>query len=344
MRVFALTLLLPLHASAATVAVVVDSSGGELDREATRSMVWHALYDRYGHDAQMADSKDAAIEMMDELELTTLYTFEITWEPLVVRVPQRGAVASLAPEIQTREYVRSETGLQVKGIWNTHGALALYDELQEDGSIRVVAMPQVAMQEAIDLAVHPLDPPLWHAIRTRVKVPVTIAADEEYRAFYGAKWKEVADLRVERASALLAQAGIELDVVDHEGWQSPDDQLGLSELLDTVAALPRRHPGAIRVAFTQQTNLATNQGASIEDVGRVVLGHLQFAHLGLREQEQAFVRVDEIFCHGFVLIASLDGSAVCRRLNRFMASMTPCPAQQTVASTASSSPGSSISR
>lgn len=254
-------------AVAGTVAVQVEVDGDEVAAPAVEAMVWHALYDRHAHDAVFVTADDAAERMRAE-GLGTLYLFEVEWTPLTARVPQRGVVGALAPRVRVQELYRDGDRLVPHASWEAQGALALYEELRPTGPSEVVALPHVALQEALGVAVGPVAEPTWVRVEPTIAVPVVVMADEEYRAFYGPAWKAVADLRVRRASALLAQAGLRLEVVDHLDWASDDDAGGLSDLLDDLAATPRVHPQAFRVGFTQQTELASAWDATVEDVGR----------------------------------------------------------------------------
>jgi len=262
-----LWLLGSVPALAGTVAVQVDVRQDEVPAPAVEAMVWHALFDRHGHDAVILDAGDPVPRMQAE-DLTTLYRFEVSWSPLTTRLEGRGVIGSVAPVVRVEEHRLDGSTLHPYAFWTTQGALAIYEEIPLHGEPALVSLPQVALQEAIGVAVNPVMAPTWFRSEPYLRVPVELAADEEYRAFYGPRWKAVADLRVHRASALLHQAGIELDVVVHRDWTSPDDLGGLSDLLDALAATPRERPDAIRIAFTQQTDLATVPDREVEDVGR----------------------------------------------------------------------------
>lgn len=260
-------LLLALSAWGATTAVVVDVHDGEVHPAAVEAAVWHALYDRHGHDALLLEDLDQA-RTLQERHLGELYHLEVRWDPLVMDVNGVGKLGSLAPTVVATEYVLHGDRLEPTTTWTTYGALALY-EVHRSGSTSVVALPQVALQETIGLAVDPVRPPVWHdAPPDLLTIPVVVAADEEYRDFYGYDWKLVADVRIERASALLAQAGLRLEVVDHQDWRTDDSLADLDTLLDDLAAQPRAGVHTLRVGFTQQTGLAQTWDESLEDVGR----------------------------------------------------------------------------
>jgi hypothetical protein len=113
-------------------------------------------------------------------------------------------------------------------------------------------------------------PPIWTGeVPEPIAVPVEIVADEEFRARYGPGWAARADLRVERASALLRAAGLRLDVRWHGAWRSSAEAADLSALLDDLAGAPRRDPRAIRVAFTGQ--VGPDLDDPLQDVGRAYL-------------------------------------------------------------------------
>ncbi|MBW1878169.1 MAG: hypothetical protein JRJ84_07395 [Deltaproteobacteria bacterium] len=254
-------------ALAGTVAVQVEVHQDEVPSPAVEAMVWHALFDRHGHDAVILDADDPIRRMRAE-DLTTLYRFEVSWSPLTARLDGRGIIGSLAPTVQVEEYQLDGAALRPFAHWTIQGALALYDEIPSQGEPAIVSLPQIALQEAIGVAVNPVMAPIWYREDPFLDVPVELVADEEYRSFYGSRWKEVADLRLRRASVMLRQAGIQLEVVGHHSWTSPDDLHGLSDLLDALAATPRERPDSIRIAFTQQTDLATVPDREVEDVGR----------------------------------------------------------------------------
>jgi hypothetical protein len=230
-------------------------------------MVWHALFDRHGHDAVVLDT-GSPVDRMRAEGLTTLYRFDITWSPLTARLDDRGIIGSLAPTVEVEEHRLAGATLREFAHWTTQGALALYEEVPPQGEPAIVSLPQIALQDAIGVAVNPVMAPTWYRVEPSLEVPVVLVADEEYRTFYGPRWKGATDLRVRRASAMLSQAGIRLEVVGHGEWTSPDELHGLSDLLDALAETPRMRPDAIRIAFTQQTDLATVAHQEVEDVGR----------------------------------------------------------------------------
>ncbi|MFT7520113.1 MAG: hypothetical protein ACI9MC_002257, partial [Kiritimatiellia bacterium] len=92
-----------------------------------------------------------------------------------------------------------------------------------------------------------------------------------YRQFYGDAWPKVADRAILRANAILRPSGIKLEIVQHEGWTSPNGETDLSKLLEVMSDKPITTPGAIRVGFTGQTKLSVTWQSEMEDVGRAYL-------------------------------------------------------------------------
>lgn len=263
-----LLVLLSMPARAGTIAIVAHEAHQEVPQAAVDAMLWHALYDRFGHDAVVVDEA-AAVPEMKAQGLTTLLTVDVHWVPLTADLPHDGGVVgSLAPKLDLHEAILDGHRLVPCATWTVQGALALYDDKHADGSVSVVSLPQVALEEAVDTAIRPVPPPTWRDTPDLLAIPVVVVGDDEYRHFYGADWEAEADLRIERASALLAQAGLRLDIVGHETWTSPASAVGLSALLDSLASLPSTHPTAVRIGFTQQTDLADAASAQVEDVGR----------------------------------------------------------------------------
>lgn len=266
--------LAPAHA-APTVAVVVDvqQSPAGLTDEEVRSVVWHALYNQHGHDALVLTSLDDAVEQMLPLHLTTLYDFSVTWQPMTTRVNGRRLLGAHAPAIEVHEYRVQDGALEEYSWWTQQGALSLYRVVDGDtADPEYAAFPEVSLQEAVTGAVSPVRPAAWRQTEHRLRVPIIVAADEEYRAFYGRRWREEATARIERASALLGAAGIELEVVDWQRWHSADQVHELPALLDLLALSPRPdHPGAVRVAFTQQIRTGAAEQVEAEAVGQAYL-------------------------------------------------------------------------
>jgi len=260
-------LFLAVPARAGTIAIAADEDREVVAPAAIEPMLWHALYDRYGHDGVVVDPDRAAPEMLSQ-GLTTLLRVHVTWTPLTTSLPGGSIVGAMAPRIEVRESILRDERLYPYASWYAQGALALFDEHHHDGSKAVVSLPEVSLEEAVDSAIRPVDAPTWKATPDLLAIPVVVAGDDEYRHFYGAAWKAEADLRVERASALLAQAGLRLDIVGHDDWISPGGAQGLSALLDSLATAPSVHANAIRIGFTQQTGLADADTAQVEDVGR----------------------------------------------------------------------------
>jgi hypothetical protein len=191
----------------------------------------------------------------------------VSWQAQSVHPEGHPLFAAQAPRITVEELVLSDGALRPAASWEVTGTLALY-EVTGDRRSDVVTLPQVALEEAISVAMRSTRPVVWHGEPDLVEVPVVLAADDELQRFYGARWTALATARVRHASVLLEQAGIALRVLGTETWESDDEANGLTALLDGLSAEPRSHPGAIRIGFTQQTELARHWSDANEDVGR----------------------------------------------------------------------------
>lgn len=256
------------QAQAATVAVAVNVDGGDLPTPAVESIIWHTLWDLHGHDALFVSDEDALLAMQRE-DIATLYHVDLSWDAMVHRVDGLGAFGGLAPTVEVRESRRISDRLRERTHWKTYGTLALFELDRAEFDADYVSMPHIALQSTMRLALKPVDDAAWGEMRGTVAIPVVIAADEEYRAYYGAEWQQTVAHRVDRANALLTDAGIRLDIVGRTLWTSDVEGTNLSDLLDNLAESTRTaHPDAIVVGFTQQTPLSLDANAVVEDVGR----------------------------------------------------------------------------
>jgi hypothetical protein len=252
-------------AEAAHVGVLVTQADGPVERYGVEAIAWHALYQRQGLDALLLDGglKDAPAQLR-RADLATLYEVSVGWGPQVVRLSEVSFAAPLAPEILVVEWALTGDQLVERQRWTTVGAASLYRVLGEEA---VVSYPEVALQEAMSVAVGGALAPAWGPTGTGLLIPIVVTADEEYRAFYGPDWREVARRRVERASRLLGQAGIGLSIVGWQAWESPQEAGDLSSLLEAQAEADLPPGAALRLGFTQQTSLA-RLPTQVEDVGR----------------------------------------------------------------------------
>ncbi len=264
-------------AGAGTVAVVAEvDERGPLPASTVRSVLWHALHTSHGHDAVFLDALDAtAVETMRGTTMTTLLHVDVDWHPDAAKVERPGEAPFLVgghyPVIVATEYALEGEALVARYTWTTEGPVSVY-HVKGDDPYRFISLPEVSLQETSSLAVEPLHAPVWRAEPDLIRIPVVIAGDDEYRAFYGeVGWRRVARRAVARANALLADAGLALDVVGHEAWDSPDTLSDLSDLLEAMHLRPIDHPTALRVGFTGQTRLAVEWQGEMEDVGRAYL-------------------------------------------------------------------------
>ncbi len=265
--VFATAFLSVSSAQAATVAIMATTDAHVLNGTAVQSVVWHALRAELGHDPLMLDGDlDDAHTRMKHAHVTTLLKFQVEWDLDRVEV-DGGVLVDKVPTVRVHEYQVAGDQLALVRTWNAHGALALY-RINDNHSTGYLAMPEVSLQEAILTALGPVSPPVWQTRATDVvQLPIAVCADDEYRAFYGKRWKAEATQRVDRASALLAPTGLALRVADYCDWQSPHDATTLKALLEDLASNPLPN-GLLRVGFTQQMHLETAEITSVEDVGR----------------------------------------------------------------------------
>ncbi len=263
--------LLTSFASAETVAVSTWCQDRAMPCEAAQSVLWHAMWDRHGHDTLLLDrDENSPTDLTGQHALTTLYEVDVGWEAKRQVVDGRH-LFGWSPIIDVREFSVVEGEAQLVRSWVTWGTMALFQPRTDDTGEAIVNLPQVALQETMDLAIGPITPPAHDFDHPLVEVPIIVAADEEYREFYGDRWRFVAELRIERASALLRRAGIALKPVGAAEWNSPDDSQDLDVLLDAFAPVADPTNGAIYVGFTQQSKLATTWHGDLEDVGRAYL-------------------------------------------------------------------------
>jgi len=258
--------------AAPTLAVYTHSEGEILPLDAFQSIIWHELQHSLEHNALFVDRLDVrTVDLMRRNRLTSLLEMHVTWKVDVIRLQNGGVVGGYFPTIETTEWSISGQKLEAQTKWQTVGNVSLF-QVKEGPTNEYIAIPELALQNAVDVALQPVEAPTWKHQSAGLNVPVAILADEEYRAFYGDDWKKTAQLRIARANAILEPTGIHLDIERFEGWRSKDSRRSsLSKLLDNMAVVPRRDPREIRVGFTQQTQLAAGLQRNIEDVGRAHL-------------------------------------------------------------------------
>jgi len=264
-------------AQAGTIAVVIDGDPpAPLPDSTFRSVVWHALYADHRHHATFFEQVDAstATAMADQA-LTTLVHLDISWRADSVRIDEGGGETYLVgghyPIVVTTEYQLRGASLVATGAWRTEGPISVY-RVKGESPARFVSIPEVSLQETTSHALRPVAAPVWTTSVDVVHVPVVLAADEEYRSFYGEKgWSPVARRAVDRANAILAEAGLILDVAGEQSWTSPNESKDLSSLLDHLHAGATAPGNTIRIGFTGQTRLAVEFEVESEDVGRAHL-------------------------------------------------------------------------
>ena len=263
----AAALLLAAPVQAASVGIVATAeSDGEISEATLQSITWHALNHQYGHDTLVLDAEDDLVARLSAEKLPLLYRFHLSWQAESV-VFDGGVLTDRAPLIHATEFALVDHSLVAIQSWEITGSPALY-RVSATGGGGYVALPEVAVQDTIDAAIRHVSPPIWHTERPDpVRVPVLLAADDEYRA-NDPDWKANTYQRMARASALLGQAGISLRVVGYQEWTSSAMATDLSLILEELQDVPRDAPNAIRIRFTRQTSLDPHPASSIEDVGR----------------------------------------------------------------------------
>ncbi|TVQ91886.1 MAG: hypothetical protein EA397_08275 [Deltaproteobacteria bacterium] len=262
-----------LPAKAGTIAVVAEAQDGPLPAPVFSSVIWHALYDKDGHDAVFLPRLDAsAVQAMQGTAMTTLLHAELVWRPESLRIGAEDHEAHLIggyyPHIKTTEYALRGDRLVATRTWSTTGPLSVY-KVTSPSDDHFIGLPEVSLQETVVHALQAVQAPVWTEEPDVITVPVILAADEEYRSFYGSsRWQGTAGRAVDRANALLRAAGLRLEVIEHQRWTSPDELTDLSDLLRDLHAQPRSHGNALRVGFTGQTRLEATWESHMEDVGR----------------------------------------------------------------------------
>jgi hypothetical protein len=259
-----------------TIAIVAEADEGPLPRSTLESVLWHALYEDMGHDARFLPTLDAtAIAAMRDTTMTTLLHVRLAWktDAVHIQLPEQPSyfVAGHYPSIETTEYALQGDLLVARRTWRTEGPVSVY-RVRDDRERHYIGLPEVSLQETASHALRPVQAPVWRSEIDWLHVPVVLAADEEYRSFYGEdRWHITAGRALDRANAILRPAGIQLRVAGHQEWQSPDGLTDLSDLLKAMATHPHADPAAIRIGFTGQTRLAVAWQAEMEDVGRAYM-------------------------------------------------------------------------
>jgi hypothetical protein len=261
----ALLALLGSAQAAETVGVFVQVEGELLPKAAVWSNVFHALKAEHGHTPLFLEDEQSAAQVLAQAYLTTAYRVTVAWnsEALVV---DGGVLLGEVPTIDVTEYTLHDGLLHPDRSWAAHGAAALY-RVSDGGEDSFVSLPEVALQDAMKVAVEPMAPVVWKVTEPPLlQVPLIVAADEEYRAFYGKDWPREAMRRVNRANELLAPAGLALHATEFEAWNSPDHAKELGQLLEHLADQALREPN-LRLGFTQQ-DLGHRTLDGVESVGR----------------------------------------------------------------------------
>ena len=215
----------PAHAG--TVAVVAESTDGPLPASTFESVLWHALYQEFGHDAVFLPVLDgSAVQAMRGTTMTTLLHARLTWKTDSVQLKLKDQpsyfVGGYFPSIEATEYTLQGDKLVAERTWRTEGPVSVYRVRDADDQ-PYISLPEISLQETTAHALRPLQAPVWTAEPDWLRIPVVLAADEEYRNFYGdERWPAIAGRVVDRANAILRPAGLRLQVQGHQDWSSPD--------------------------------------------------------------------------------------------------------------------------
>jgi len=256
---------------APSIFVHATTDGQVLSNEAFESVIWHELQATHQHDAKFIDQINIeALQKMRRQKVTTLLELTVKWRIDVVKLDNERVTGGFFPTITAREWAIQGTQLVALKEWTTAGVVALYS-VNERNADELISIPEISLQQATEVALHPIEAPSWLEKEHWVRVPIDVYADDEYRKFYGATWGQEVQKRIDRANALLRPAGLMLDIEAHHEWVSPSNERSLSQLLDQVRNLPRPNPERVRIGFTQQTELAQRFHRDVEDVGRAYL-------------------------------------------------------------------------
>lgn len=231
-------------ALAGTVSVDLEVRGDVLTSRQVESIVWHALSRDLGHDAVFTTpGKPSPTDPVEHIEVL------VQWDPQVLRV-QGLLFATWAPKVtvKDRQGERSWVGT------------ALVKRHDDTGW---VSLPDAALMRTLDRVTNHLEPPTWHPVPELTAVPVVVAVDEEFRDTWGDQWVGAADLRIERASAVLKQSGVVLHVVGYEAMTTHDAH-SMREMLRSIDAHPLPASAALRVGLTGQVQ--AERAIDVEDV------------------------------------------------------------------------------
>ncbi|MFT4623428.1 MAG: hypothetical protein ACI8PZ_002084 [Myxococcota bacterium] len=254
---------LAIAANASTIGACVTVDGGAVPLAAVQAMAWHALRDAHGHDAHLVacNAPDLAAQL-EQRQLVTLIHTAITWLPHNV---ERDGVyfATRVPNLTVTELQVVHGALTPRRTWSVLGTPTL--ATRDDTTL---SLPDLSVQDAMARALRSVPRPAWRGAEPpRLRVPVRVVADEEYRQRHGDRWRDEAAARLNRASDILAQAGLSLEVVGYGDWASTDSNTGLAALLRELSHAPTTD-GAIRIGFTGQPERGSRYDATAEDVGR----------------------------------------------------------------------------
>lgn len=220
-------LLWTIRASPAWVGATVTVHGDTLPEQTAESVVWHALVELGGRAPLLLEgSPQAVVPELRQHHISTLLELEVSWVRAALWRDGR-MIWTEAPRIHLTEHVLSAAGLR---------AVEHYQYLGEPEVAHTaegwLPVPAYALEESLERVIDELAIPAWGSpIGTPgvaagdptgdervLRVPVVISTDALYRQHHGPCWRDAVAARLQRASALLQTAGIELVVVRYEDW------------------------------------------------------------------------------------------------------------------------------
>lgn len=253
--------MIPWLASAAlaqTIALTAQVDGEHVPVATVQSIGWHALASKDHRALVLPRDLKAADRVMRRAGVEVLLDVDVRWQ-LDPRATDTGLLAAPFPVIAVTEYALGPDGLEPVSTWSRVAAPVVYESPQ----LGWYSMPEVALQRAMSAALEPVPGPTSREVQPLLALPIVVSADEEFRQAHP-DWQTAVLRRVDRASALLEPAGIRLEVLRMDAWESPDDLVELEPLLRELARSSPSGP-ALRVGFTGQIRPAL--AGLAEDVG-----------------------------------------------------------------------------
>ncbi|HHO50466.1 MAG TPA: hypothetical protein ENK18_06215 [Deltaproteobacteria bacterium] len=233
-------LLWMIRTSPAWVGATVTVQGDTISDQTARSVVWHALVELGGRAPLLLDGPpEASVIELRRNHLSTLLSIEISWVRSALWRDGR-MIWTEAPRIALTEHAVGPAGLRTLEHYQFLGEPELAHTAE--GWLPV---PAYALEASLERVLDELAIPAWGlavgpstAAGRTLRVPVIISTDAPYRERHGPCWRDAVAARLQRASALLQAAGIELVVERYEDW-APDT--GTSSPVALLADLSTSH-------------------------------------------------------------------------------------------------------